>query len=177
MAKLAMRTAFLVLLAVAPGCRKTATAPAADLVSIVPPSVMQVPPQDMRKALAASYRLKPDRRFLLAIGDIHQFLSGQPAQQADAEFKETGWEIRYRGDIVGDVPELPDSRCEASYYLGLRAQSEGRLRDASDWYRISIESGLQNMGEYRWAYNQLYLWEGEGKSLERIAAEQRAARN
>jgi tetratricopeptide (TPR) repeat protein len=69
-------------------------------------------------------------------------------------------------------------RCEVSYYLGLRAQSEGRLKDASDWYRISIESGMQNMGEYRWAYNQLYLWEGEGKSLERIATEAgTAARN
>jgi tetratricopeptide (TPR) repeat protein len=64
-------------------------------------------------------------------------------------------------------------RCENAYYLGLRAQSEGRLEDASDWYRISVESGLTNMGEYRWAHNQLYLWEGKGMSLSRLAAESR----
>jgi lipoprotein NlpI len=62
-------------------------------------------------------------------------------------------------------------RCENAYYLGLRAESEGRLEDASDWYRISVESGLTNMGEYRWAHNQLYIWAGKGMSLSRLAAE------
>jgi hypothetical protein len=40
-------------------------------------------------------------------------------------------------------------RCEVSYYIGLKAQSEGRCEDASDWYRISVETGLINNGEYR----------------------------
>jgi len=71
----------------------------------------------------------------------------------------------------------PKERCENAYYLGLRAESEGRFEDASDWYRISVESGLENMGEYRWAYNTLYRWEGKRMSLKRIAAEARGTKN
>ncbi len=74
----------------------------------VPPSLMEVPPQDMRKALVEGYRLKPDRRFLLAVGEIHSFLSGQKTQEAAVEFKDSGWEIRYANQVVGHVPELPD---------------------------------------------------------------------
>jgi lipoprotein NlpI len=53
--------------------------------------------------------------------------------------------------------------CEVAYYLGLRAQSQGDYLTASHWYRVAIETGLINNGEYRWAYDQLYLWYSEGK--------------
>lgn len=62
-------------------------------------------------------------------------------------------------------------RCEIAYYVGLRAQAEGRYVDASDWFRVAIETGQEMTAEYSWAYNTLTRWEGEGKSLSRLAAE------
>lgn len=65
----------------------------------------------------------------------------------------------------------PKKRCEIAYYIGLRAEGEGRYAEASDWFRVSSETGLANNGEYRWSYNTLYLWQKEGESLARLAAE------
>jgi tetratricopeptide (TPR) repeat protein len=62
----------------------------------------------------------------------------------------------------------PKKRCEIAYYIGLRAQGEGRTEDASDWYRVSIETGLTNNGEYRWAYTTLNQWNTQGKPLSQI---------
>jgi len=62
-------------------------------------------------------------------------------------------------------------RCEIAYYFALRAQGEGKYEDASDWYRVAVETGLINNGEYRWAHSTLYKWYAEGKSLARLAQE------
>jgi hypothetical protein len=62
-------------------------------------------------------------------------------------------------------------RCEVAYYIGLKAQKDGRYQDASDWFRISVETGLMNVGEYRWSYDALYRWYKRGETMERIAAE------
>jgi hypothetical protein len=62
-------------------------------------------------------------------------------------------------------------RCEVSHYIGLKALKEGRYQDASDWFRISVETGLMNVGEYRWSYDTLYNWYRTGKTLERIRSE------
>ncbi len=66
-------------------------------------------------------------------------------------------------------------RCEIAYYIGLRAQATGNYRVAAGWFRISEETGLVKNGELRWAYNTLYQWCNEDKSLSLIAAEDRAA--
>ncbi|MEW6066949.1 MAG: tetratricopeptide repeat protein [Nitrospirota bacterium] len=58
-----------------------------------------------------------------------------------------------------------NSLCETAYYIGLRAQGEGRYKEASDWYHVSVETGKIKMGEYRWAYDELYRWYRKGKSL------------
>ncbi|MBI1906472.1 MAG: hypothetical protein HYS20_09605 [Rhodocyclales bacterium] len=58
-----------------------------------------------------------------------------------------------------------NKRCEAAYFLGVRAMSENRFHDASDWFRVAAETGLIRMGEYRWAGNQLRAWDRKGKSL------------
>lgn len=62
-------------------------------------------------------------------------------------------------------------RCEVAYFLGLKAQSEGRYQDASDWYRIAVETGLIKNGECRWAHDMLYQWYTQGKSLTWLAAD------
>lgn len=73
------------------------------------------------------------------------------------------------GDLLGLALD-PKRRCELAYYVGLRAQGEGRYAEASDWYRVSVETGLANNGEYRWAHATLARWQSEGKSLARLAA-------
>jgi tetratricopeptide (TPR) repeat protein len=67
----------------------------------------------------------------------------------------------------------PRSTCEALYYLGLRAQCEGRVREASRWYVRCVETGQFYNGEYRWAYDQLQRWAARGVSLARLEAEAR----
>lgn len=73
-------------------------------------------------------------------------------------------------DLLSMVND-PQKRCEVAYYIGLKEQAEGHYMDASDWYRISVETGLDHNGEYRWAYEALDNWYGRGKTLERIAAQ------
>lgn len=80
--------------------------------------------------------------------------------------------------LLGKVPAsqlvalvgTDNQRAEVAYYLGLRALAEGRLEEASDWYRSALETGLIRMGETRWAYSQLVAWAGHNKSLRLVAA-------
>lgn len=68
-----------------------------------------------------------------------------------------------------------NTRCEIAYYVGLRANGEGRYEDASDWYRASVETGLINHGAYRWSHSTLQLWQSKGKSLPRLATEEQSS--
>jgi len=67
------------------------------------------------------------------------------------------------------------STCEAYYYVGLKAQAEGRYRDAAHWYWRCIATNQTSNGEYHWAYEQLYRWMAQEKSLDRLAHEERGA--
>lgn len=62
-------------------------------------------------------------------------------------------------------------RCEYAYFIGFKAQAEGRYEDASDWYRVAIETGLFVQGEYRWAFQNLQIWIAKNMSLPRLAKE------
>ncbi len=55
-----------------------------------------------------SFRLPPDRRFMLAVGDLHHLLSGAPEGAADARFEGGRWHITHGGIEVGTLPEVPD---------------------------------------------------------------------
>ena len=57
------------------------------------------------------------------------------------------------------------TECEVSYYIGLIAQLNGDYENATKWYRISMETGLNNNGEYGWSMFQLHRWRDKGKSL------------
>lgn len=61
----------------------------------------------------------------------------------------------------------PDKMIEIAYYVGLKAQSEGRLEEASDWYRVAFSLGDVKEAEYRWSYDQLNRWRNDGKYLPR----------
>jgi tetratricopeptide repeat protein len=64
-----------------------------------------------------------------------------------------------------------NTRCEVSFFYAMKAQAEGRYRDASDWYRVTVETAVYNYVEYRWAYQILYSWLGPYKSLSLLATE------
>jgi tetratricopeptide (TPR) repeat protein len=60
-------------------------------------------------------------------------------------------------------------RAEIYYFVGLKAEHDGRLRDAADWYLMSVESGAINNVEPRWALYRLQRWAALGRSLDVIA--------
>jgi tetratricopeptide (TPR) repeat protein len=74
-----------------------------------------------------------------------------------------------------DEPELTAQTlagkeiCETAFFLGWRAKSERRYHDAADWFLTSVATGLQQNGEYRWSFEQLYLWHNQGLSLKVLA--------
>lgn len=69
-------------------------------------------------------------------------------------------------DDILALADSPDVSTEVAYYAGLRAQAEGRMRDASDWFRITAELGQTHEGEYHWAVVSLKSWTDGGKYLE-----------
>jgi hypothetical protein len=71
-------------------------------------SVLIVPPDKMRAALSESYRLRPDKRFLHAVAEIHHLLTGQERAAVTVEFKDGIWLVRYGDTQVGALPEFPD---------------------------------------------------------------------
>jgi len=72
-----------------------------------PPSILEAPAAQMPEALRAFYRLKPDVRFLGAIAEVHRLVSGEPADTVKVSWRDGRWAIAYRGEQVGDLPDLP----------------------------------------------------------------------
>ncbi len=65
----------------------------------------------------------------------------------------------------------PKRVCEGGYYLGLLSQHNGDYAAAARWYRVCVETGLINNGEYRWAHSTLWTWWTTGKSLQHLQEE------
>jgi hypothetical protein len=84
---------------------KTTQSPAGGVGSS---PVLDVPAEKMREAVLDAYRLRPDRRLLLAVAQVHQFITSQKASEALAEFSQSQWHISCDGQQVGTLPELPD---------------------------------------------------------------------
>jgi hypothetical protein len=64
----------------------------------------------------------------------------------------------------------PRAACEIAFWVGAKAEAEGRLADASDWYRAATESGLEPLYEYREAQARLLAWRARGLNLARLGA-------
>lgn len=71
-------------------------------------------------------------------------------------------------DQLLELADTPKKRCEMAYFIGYKAEQEGRFEDASDWYRIAIETGSHKDFEYRWAMTALYKWQSKGVALSRL---------
>jgi hypothetical protein len=72
-----------------------------------PPSILDVPAASMPAALKQFYVLKPDRRFLGAVAEVHRLLSRHPADTVKVSRQGDRWVIDYAGERVGDLPDLP----------------------------------------------------------------------
>ena len=71
-------------------------------------SVVEVPPAQMPEVVQGAYRLKPDRRFLLAIAEIDCLMSHEAFGELRVTYGDGKWTIHYRDELVGDLPEVPD---------------------------------------------------------------------
>jgi hypothetical protein len=70
-----------------------------------------IPAAELRSALRAAYRLGPDRRFLLAFGEVRRLTTGQPGPPgtpARATYSAGRWDLELDGSRLGSLPELPD---------------------------------------------------------------------
>ncbi len=57
--------------------------------------------------MRSSYKLLPDRRFLLAIAEIHQLITGEAKSEIELSYTENGWLINYKGEKVGSLSVFP----------------------------------------------------------------------
>lgn len=58
---------------------------------------------------------------------------------------------------------------EITYYLGLKALSDGHFSDASVWYRACLEAAATNNDEYNWSARQLTQWTSNSMNAEELA--------
>src|SRR5438046_420415 len=70
--------------------------------------LLALPPEQMREALHAEYRLQPDRRCLTAFAEVQAWFGGRDPLPVSATFAESAWRIEIAGEGVGTLPELPD---------------------------------------------------------------------
>ena len=71
-------------------------------------SVLSVDPAEMVDVVRETRRVRPDRRVLLAVADIHEILTGAPRQPVRVRWDAERWLVSY-GDqpaLVGVLPEL-----------------------------------------------------------------------
>jgi tetratricopeptide (TPR) repeat protein len=74
----------------------------------VPPTdLTKVKREDLARHIEAIYRLKPDRRFLSAISDVHRLLGGSQETAFVRYVGNGGWLVRLGKTEVGQLPELP----------------------------------------------------------------------
>lgn len=53
-----------------------------------------------KEEVTAAYRLRPDKRFLMAVAEVDYFLTGKPQQPVSANYKEDIWTITYKDEFV-----------------------------------------------------------------------------
>jgi hypothetical protein len=68
--------------------------------------------------------------------------------------------LREESEVLSMVQTLRQ-RSELYFFAGLKAEQRGRLRDAADWYFMSVESDTGNNVESRWAMGRLREWAGQ----------------
>jgi len=68
---------------------------------------------------------------------------------------------------VANLGETADERCVSCYFLGFKAQSEGRTRAAAEWFTRCLGTRAADRAEYGWAWEQLDAWRRLGVGMGR----------
>ncbi|HJR53118.1 MAG TPA: hypothetical protein VJ982_05335 [Gemmatimonadota bacterium] len=71
-------------------------------------------------------------------------------------------------DQLLELARTPERRTQIAYYVGLKAESEGRISDAIDWYRVVLETGDSKKYEYSFAYLALEAWSNTKYTVARL---------
>jgi tetratricopeptide (TPR) repeat protein len=100
------------------------------------------------------------------------------AQSSDDRYRTLGRFLRglEAESTVLALADGGDHVCEVQYYLGLKAQSEGRYRDAAECYARAVATSQAQEGEFRWAMAQLEEWRGKNLTLAKLAETDREQR-
>ncbi|HEY9787319.1 MAG TPA: hypothetical protein V6D17_18150, partial [Candidatus Obscuribacterales bacterium] len=62
---------------------------------------------EARISFRQAYALKPDQRFIRALAQIHQFITGHTTEAVETTYAGNNrWRIKYRGQLVGDIGEF-----------------------------------------------------------------------
>ena len=109
---------------------------------------------DHRAALLEYYRREdPDRTHR-----IGRYVIGM---SSEADVVALGTDVRQRAEIA--------------YALAVRAESEGRIRDACEWYRVAAETPLNSMLRTLAIY-RLRSWTGSRQGIWKVERDARAER-
>lgn len=127
---------------------------------LIAPELPMITIEEMR----AFYRLKPDRRFLLAMGDLHHLLTTEKRQIASAEFKSEKWEISYRGQVVGTLPEFPDYQDWMDLLVQWGATLPSKLPKNKDVSTNTLEKLIRNYDGLQAVKEADRIWGGSGNS-------------
>lgn len=75
-----------------------------------PPNAPQSPlsTTEQTALLTRLYALRPDRRFLLAMAELHSKTTGLPPLAVEVQYQPGGWQLTYRQQLVGTLPDYPD---------------------------------------------------------------------
>ncbi len=68
-----------------------------------------------------------------------------------------------------------ERRTQIAYYVGLEAESEGRISDAIDWYRVVLATGDYKKYEYSFAYLALEAWSDTKYTVDRLEERSRSS--
>ncbi|MFH1437211.1 MAG: hypothetical protein ABIJ56_16000 [Pseudomonadota bacterium] len=127
----------------------------------------------LQQVIQSGYRLYPDRRFLLAMEEVHRFAGGQGDLKAQAVPKEKGWVIRLGDRDVGTVPDLADFPDLLTLLTQFAAQTAKESsftlsRDpvAAD---AEIHSALEHYDVLTAAVHANQSWENGSKSEDMLA--------
>lgn len=70
--------------------------------------ILKVALSDMPKVLDSAYRLRPDKRFLFSLREIHQFFSKRDNGKIGVQFMDDQWVVFCQDKEVGRLPEFPE---------------------------------------------------------------------
>jgi hypothetical protein len=82
----------------------------------------KVPLDDAVRLRPDVFRLRPDRRFLIALGELELLVTGAPNAQLHLAWTGKAWRIDSAGTVLGEIPEIA-GYAEMRRLLGERAMA------------------------------------------------------